>query len=68
MAQTITLALIMLIFVVLGLNQRNFLVNAQKHPATILELFTAVSTENVPIGERDREIAKKKRLCSLRRA
>ncbi len=60
MAQTITLALIALIFAVLGLNERSFLANAQKQSASILYLFTAVSSgDDVPIGERRKEIAKR---------
>ncbi|MDA8708253.1 hypothetical protein N9M10_02665 [Hellea sp.] len=63
MAQTITLALITLIFLVLGFNERNFLTNAQKHSASIIYLFTSVSTgDDVPIGERSKEIAKRAKI------
>lgn len=60
MAQTLFLATIAFIFAVLGFNELRFLSNARQVPATIVELFTAVRTgDGVPIGERDKEIAKK---------
>ena len=60
MAQSITLAAIAFIFAILGFNELRFLSNARQVPAAIVELFTAVTTgEGVPIGERDKEIAKK---------
>ena len=60
MAQTLFLATIAFIFAVLGFNELRFLSNARQVPATIIELFTAVRTgDGVPIGERDKEIAKK---------
>lgn len=60
MAQTVTLGIIAIIFAVLGFNERRFLSNARQVPATIIKLFTAVRTgDGVPLGERNKEIAKK---------
>ena len=59
MAQTITLLFIALIFAIIGKNERNFIDNAKIYSASVIRTFTYVSTDNVSMGKRDTELAKK---------